>query len=252
LTGTAIQSEQRNPTTSPYDEKRKRNHGNPNGIRWADEFAATGLDKSTIGQYAEDAAEKVKATETRIKPFRKGTADKMSTLTTVSREFRLKKAGKKDSDVEYQDLVLARRDLRERSQELASLEEELRHGKSELYFWNQVHNAAGSPTKTNRTPPDFTTPVWSKHAVEDYTECLDIRGLLEKHGTKDASTGQEKRITFSGTDYGVVKMSVCVPQTLPEIYTHLNRFQVLQGKTTRMALWNDLNSMDSNVSLSRL
>ncbi|KAI8356533.1 hypothetical protein B0O80DRAFT_28243 [Mortierella sp. GBAus27b] len=229
LTGTAIQSEHRNPTTSPYDDKRKRNHGNPNRVRWADEFAATGLDKKTVGQFADDAAEKVKGIEARIKPLRKDTAAKTSELTKVSRDFRLKEAGKKDSDVEYKDLSLARRNQREGSQELASLEEDLRRERSELYFWNQVHNAAESPTKTNRTLPDFSTPVWSKHAVEDYTECLDIRELLETHGTRHPTTGREQRIAFSGTDYGIVKMSVCVPQTLPEIHTHLNRFQVLAG-----------------------
>ncbi|KAK3812952.1 MAG: hypothetical protein J3Q66DRAFT_347018 [Benniella sp.] len=78
----------------------------------------------------------------------------------------------------------------------------------------------------------MTTPDWTKHTVEDATEHLDISALLEEHGKVIELKGggsKERRIAFAGTDYGVCKMSETVPQTLDQIHSHLNRYQVLAG-----------------------
>ncbi|KAK3821278.1 MAG: hypothetical protein J3Q66DRAFT_149810 [Benniella sp.] len=78
----------------------------------------------------------------------------------------------------------------------------------------------------------MTTPDWIKYIVEGANEHLDISTLLGGHGKVndlEGGTSKERRVGFAGTDYGVCKMGVTVPQSLDQIETHLNRYQVLAG-----------------------
>lgn len=69
---------------------------------------------------------------------------------------------------------------------------------------------------------------WDRFNFENYTEKLDISAFGQNQNSL-------RQLVFSGTDYGIRKMSETVPQTLAEILVHCNRFQTLQnlqGKAT--------------------
>ncbi|KAK3816156.1 MAG: hypothetical protein J3Q66DRAFT_431801 [Benniella sp.] len=236
LTGKVLPSENRQPAMSPYEARRKINHGNPSGLKWSDEFMSSGLNIEQVEQNVDRAIASVKETEGKIKPMRKVVSTLQSRQTTLSHELRIKEKPKEpeseqiaSSIATYGDLYKSRQELRTARSNLNPMENELATSRKEKYFWNNVLKAAKSPRRgtSGNKEVDMTTPNWSKHAVEDATEHLDLSTLLEGHGKAEEGTSKERRVGLAGTDYGICKMSVTVPQTLDQVKTHLNRYQVL-------------------------
>ncbi|KAL1931510.1 hypothetical protein VTP01DRAFT_9653 [Rhizomucor pusillus] len=76
----------------------------------------------------------------------------------------------------------------------------------------------------------ITRPTLVHHACEERNDCLDL-SRLEKE-TAESS----RKFAFSGTDCGIVKMSVTVPMSLQQYRHHIelyNRFQPLSTKGGR-------------------
>jgi hypothetical protein len=65
----------------------------------------------------------------------------------------------------------------------------------------------------------MSTPSLANPRVEDNAHLIDLSGLQTS-----------SKVVFGGTDYGLATMSKTVPLTTSVIQTHLNRFQILNGK----------------------
>ncbi|KAF9343017.1 hypothetical protein BGX34_007345, partial [Mortierella sp. NVP85] len=153
LTGKVVASDNRQPAKSPYEARKKTNHGNPTGKKWDNEFAASGLSVEDVEQYAEQATANVKAMETKVKPIRTEVSTRQSRQTMVSHELRIKEKANQASEqttsssVTYGDLYQARQELRTARSELIPIEAELKTSRKESYYWNNVLKAAKSPRR---------------------------------------------------------------------------------------------------------
>ncbi|KAG0198987.1 hypothetical protein BGX31_004410, partial [Mortierella sp. GBA43] len=206
------------PVRSRYDERKKHKEGRSNAPNWAAEFQASRKSREEVRRIADDFANVVKEKETQIKSFRKDVADMLKARSEASLKV------KKKTEGGYQELRMARSNLRAKRKLLTPREKELQRLRSLSYYWNNVERAASSSARSSgRTVHTNTIPNWSHPEAEDRTQQLDISQLM--NGTSDGT----KLITFAGTDYGIRTMSETVPQTLNEIRTHLNRYSLLYG-----------------------
>ncbi|CAO3568386.1 unnamed protein product [Mortierella alpina] len=80
----------------------------------------------------------------------------------------------------------------------------------------------GSSQETaTSSAPSMTTPTPDRPTVEDSSKHLDISQLQVPAGHV---------LVWSGTDYGISKMSETVALSYAGIQNHLNQFQTLQGQ----------------------
>jgi hypothetical protein len=127
----------------------------------------------------------------------------------------------------YCFLQKARSATRELYREVALREECIRQIRQDLYYWNSIHKASKAVQRkpkaetTSNDPKAFTKVTWRHFNVEDSTDFLDISKLSLNCRKRN------RRVVFTGTDYGVCKMSVTVAQTHGEIEEHINRYNVL-------------------------
>ncbi|KAF9970938.1 hypothetical protein BGZ75_002079, partial [Mortierella antarctica] len=92
------------------------------------------------------------------------------------------------------------------------------------YIWNKLDKAAKpsqGTTTTTTSAPKITTFTWEHFAMEEDVPHSNIDSLLENHHEED------RQVVFSGTDYGLVKMSRTVPISKTRLAEHQNYFGVL-------------------------
>ncbi len=252
---------QGHPQKSQYEARKKSKLKRPRGRNWAEEFEKTHLTKEDVEVCCATFSENLKDAEVQMKAVRKDLAAKNRTRTEASQNFVADKraafaataAGISTATADtstatvpgiaafdtiteataasfvqckarYVALQCARQVVREARTFTMPKEEELRRLRYESYFWNNVLTAAKSNEKKKSTarpviPPNRTEATWTNHTIEEATEFLDVSKLI------NSDQGQ---IVFAGTDYGICKMSVTVPQTVHEIQVHLNRYAALQ------------------------
>jgi hypothetical protein len=230
------------PVRSQYDKKRKKKKGGP-WRNWKKEFADLKISKGDAEARREEVSSRIKDIEKNLKELRQQHAQQDLELTKASTEHRIaeklsKKTGANvplQSLETYQLVKETRGNVQETRMILIPLEKELHDAKREQYYWQKICNASGvdsssksekgKSSKSQKKDTDsksgsagnikMTKPTRDNPVAEDYTEALDISGLA----------GMD--ITFSGTDYGLVKMSVTVPMTPNAIEIHVNRFHAL-------------------------
>lgn len=231
------------PVRSQYDKKRKKKKGGPRR-NWKQEFADLKISKGDAEARSEEVSSRVKDLEKNLKELRQQHAQQDLKLTEVGSKHRIaeklsKKTGANvplQSLETYQLLKEARNNVQETRTILVPLEKELRDSRREQYYWQKISKASegvdsssksrkGRSSKSEKKDTSsksgstgnikMTRPTRDNPVAEDYTEALDISGLA----------GMD--ITYSGTDYGLRKMSVTVPMTPNAIEIHVNRFHAL-------------------------
>jgi hypothetical protein len=75
---------------SPYEARRKINHGNPSGLKWADEFTASGLSVDVERNVDQEIAS-VKEMEGKVRPVRKDVSTIQSRQTVDSNGQKIRK-----------------------------------------------------------------------------------------------------------------------------------------------------------------
>jgi len=98
----------------------------------------------------------------------------------------------------------------------------------EKYYWNKVHKAPvqeNPEAATSSVPVRDTIPTWENAAVEDRADKIDISQLLQN------CRGKDRQLVVGATDYGLVTMSEATAFSLPQLQSHLNQFDMLQGKS---------------------
>ncbi|KAF9947605.1 hypothetical protein BGZ72_010427 [Mortierella alpina] len=231
ITGTVVphgENRKGYPQTSIYEERKKAKIRASLGNSWREEYERSGMSTEEITARRDELAEEVQSQENALKELRKVVADKESLQSEESRALSEMKhmRGTAEEHGQYSKLRDARLVTRESRTILLPKEAELRSLRQELYFLNKLSDAAKSAGKrrTKKSdPPPLTQPQWDMFTTEDATEYLDISQLM-------STSGHERQIVFSGTDYGLCTMSETVPQTLEEIQVHINRYNLLKGK----------------------
>lgn len=209
------------PATSKYEERRKNKQ--KTYCKWREKFLASNMDREELELKTESVCSAIKREESIVVKLRKVVAMKRDAQTRVSNGLR-KGVGS------YETLCKAREELRAERKVLTPHEETLRQLRMELYHWNQMLKAAKSTEKSDLAEPSkdtiqkrqtFTTPTWSNHAAEDYTDFMDVSELSKN------TQGGQRVIVYAGTDYGICTMSQTVALTDGRIKGHINRYHVL-------------------------
>ncbi|KAG0003731.1 hypothetical protein BGZ65_001402 [Modicella reniformis] len=118
----------------------------------------------------------------------------------------------------YNELQASWEEVRKDREELNRKENDLRTLRRELYYYNKLDKAPKTPSGNTRSGQTITKtkPNWSHFTVEDDVQHLDISDLIA-----DDSADRQGRVVFSGTDYGLCKMSETVALTRRQLYEHL-------------------------------
>lgn len=231
LTGSVIK-ENRNPVYSTYERRKKATKGKPSNY-WSDAYNECGLTKAEVFEKASALADEVKAQEKVVRSKRKKVASSLQAQTDLKDALKLL-----NSDTTRSELKAAQQSLRKHREELEPLEEALRLLRSERYKYNKMHKAAvdaGGDLDFTKKEDDsagrsssskVTIPTWDLPACEDRADKTDLTDLIRN------ARGTNRIIAFGGTDYGLVTMAETVPLTLAQVETHINRFEMLQSKSS--------------------
>ncbi|KAI8356335.1 hypothetical protein B0O80DRAFT_24618 [Mortierella sp. GBAus27b] len=201
-------------------EARKKNKGGGQAKRWTVEFFSQDLNGRQVKQKAEQLSAQVEDLQKTIQGPRKklkGLQQVQSLLRRAAN--RIKVPDRFQSD-EYQQLRTQRAKVRQARVELNAKEAELRETRNQLYYYNKLDKADKSSRISTTSQVSVTAPTWDHYTMEDDTRHLDISRLL---------ADQDKEVVFSGTDYGLRKMSETVPVTKRQLNEHLNYYSVLSG-----------------------
>jgi hypothetical protein len=224
------------PQTSAYEEKKKNKLlRRSTGFDWNQELGNCNKNQRQIKRTCDKLSKKIKRLE---KSIRNGRAD-LSGLEVQRADASRKYRNNKQSRW-YENLRKTRVNLNKVRSAVMENEEMLRNSRRDYYYWNKLLEASiASNTGTAGGGGDggdggnggnggdgannnvaMTTPTWDRFNVEDATHSIDI-SLLQN------SNNEQRYLVFSGTDYGIRKMSVTVAQSQPEIQGFINRFNTL-------------------------
>ncbi|KAF9943511.1 hypothetical protein BGZ70_005852, partial [Mortierella alpina] len=212
------------PSRSMYDERTKKKRQSAK-THWRSQFLESGLTKEDMDRLALQAAREVRAKESTIKPLRQEVEVRLARQDAASWRVKRRQPGA------YSELVAARKSLREKRTGLLEEEQDLKRLRQEWYRFNKMSEAAGKMRRssitgssqgiTTSSTPTMTTPTPDRPAVEDSSKFMNISQLQVPDGHV---------LVWSGTDYGISKMSETVALSYAGIKHHLNRFQALQGQ----------------------
>jgi len=216
------------PISSTF-EKRKKAKQAGLGFDWNEEARVQALSPAQINLELDGLETEIKKLEAHDKEIRKTLRDKFTTQSAYSIEHRrlsrTDQTHQQENDMRsirkaaYRNLQAARAEVRQTQTLAEPIQASLRLMRQRRYYWNNVLRAAKDHRRPQRKkPPEPTVPTADDYKYEDLAERIDI-SQLPRH-----------RVVFAGTDPGVVKMNVTCPQTLTEMETHFNRYQLLYGR----------------------
>jgi len=256
------------PQTSAYEKRKKDKKQRYRGMSWQKEYEAIGCSKNEASGNCERLDKAIKELESDIRKHKKELEDNEEKRCAASIALKANKGDKALYNALYearQPVHKVRRKLIPLESKLRALRRELyywnkihdaaksAHARSkgkgekeeddeedeeeedeeeeeEKEEREKVKGKGKGKMKVededgqDNTATNPTSATWDSFNVEDNTERLDIRDMT-------ANLSNQRQIVFAGTDYGIRKMSETVAQTLDELRVHLNRFQVLAGKT---------------------
>jgi ribonuclease BN (tRNA processing enzyme) len=215
------------PVISEYESRKKDKKKKKSRWNWNEEFKSTGMRIDEVEKIADSVAASIEKEKPELAKLRRKLSQlRMTQLEACHINIRV------NTKESYQVLREARQNVRDIRGKLLPKENILRDLRQESYYWNNIlkygksskeKRSNSNESKNIKSGTNITKATWSHHSVEDATETLDITKLIN-------SRGKRKQVVFSGTDYGICKMSQTVPLTFSEIEEHVNRYKVL-GKT---------------------
>ncbi|KAI8351002.1 hypothetical protein B0O80DRAFT_120237 [Mortierella sp. GBAus27b] len=218
------------PVESQYEARKKNKKARPAMFNWGEEATLRGMDKEEISHTLDAVDGRITELEAKVAPLRKELSRRETAQTSAADHHRSVSSEVKTTAVRkeaYHGLQEARNAVRNCREDLMPLNAEIRHLRRERYYWNNVLKACedGRKPHLKQKTIEMTTPTVDNFNVEDSVECIDISRL------------PKNKIVFAGTDPGVKKMNVTCAQTLQEIRTHINRYQVLFRKSRKRCKW---------------
>ncbi|CAO3564588.1 unnamed protein product [Mortierella alpina] len=110
------------------------------------------------------------------------------------------------------------------------MERDLDRVRKEYYTWNKLEQIGKSSQDVclSSHTAQLTTPTWLCPAVEDDVDHMDIETIMKE------SRESNRAVVFSGTDYGVVKMSETVPVTQQRLEDHFQYFKKAHDPTVEV------------------
>ncbi|KAF9938598.1 hypothetical protein BGZ70_006515, partial [Mortierella alpina] len=101
------------------------------------------------------------------------------------------------------------------------MERDLDQVRKQYYMWNKLEQLGKSSQDVclSNYATQMTTPTWQYPTVEDDVDHMNIETIMKE------AQESNRAVVFSGTDYGVVKMSETVPVTQQRLEDHLQYFK---------------------------
>ncbi|KAF9992781.1 hypothetical protein BGZ65_011808, partial [Modicella reniformis] len=211
------------PVVSQLEQRRKKRVGGSVRNKWTLAFFAQDLNAGQVKAKAEELSVRVKEAQDDIQGPRRVKRTKQAAQTLLRRTAnRIKGPDRFKSDA-YNQLLVAREDVRKHHEVLDPKENNLRELRRQLYYYNKLDKADKTPVETTRSDQTVnrTTPDWAHFTVEDDVRQLDISKLTAN------SKSKQGMIVFSGTDYGLCKMSETVALPRWQLEEHMNYYSVL-------------------------
>ncbi|KAF9559818.1 hypothetical protein EC968_006475 [Mortierella alpina] len=153
--------------------------------------------------------------EKEVKALKRVLTARRINRTLVRRELNLHKG----DTAKYRALVDARKEVRAALSALSPKLKQLRYAQQQWYYWNKLDKtrSMGTESSTSTSTSTSTTkkqmiPTWDHYTVEDDLEHTDLSNL-----TADT----EHRTVYSGTDYGLCKMSETIALTQSQLDAHM-------------------------------
>ncbi|KAG0246074.1 hypothetical protein BGX31_004728 [Mortierella sp. GBA43] len=213
------------PVTSEFENKRK-DKKKRRGRDWKQEFQGLGISIVEAESNLETVSRQATENEKIVKTLRHDLSLLERDLSQVNKAHsdaeKLSKSTSQGMSLKdyptYSQVKDARAPVQELRSKLIPAEADLKDSRRARYFWEKVCTAArkeGTISTRNNEGVKMTRPSGDRPVAEDNVETIDLSGLANR------------RMTYSGTDYGLKKMSVTVPMSHNAIITHLNRFHAL-------------------------
>ncbi|KAG0327459.1 hypothetical protein BG004_002774, partial [Podila humilis] len=229
------------PATSAYEAARKKRapHKQP---EWLSEMLQQGWTQEGLVQRAELADAHLEAIEKKLAQLKRQWSSLDKERAELALEHRQlqrvrmalgEKLGKASQEHEkYRELQAARVVIRKITPHMLNLEMEVTSLKQESYRYHKASREFGkqsvkSKDKGKAKMADLpakkfrTSPSWDHVYSEDSPAHIDPSQLLQ-------GIDEEHRVVFSGTDYGLKKMSVSVPVSIEKFRALENRYWFLQ------------------------
>ncbi|KAF9951883.1 hypothetical protein BGZ72_006681 [Mortierella alpina] len=183
------------------------------------------MDKKAIGDKAEDFKNQKKQLEARVKDPRKRLGILRAAQTIARRD-----SNRTGTKVAYIALQEARRAVRNAREEIKPMERDLARVRKEYYLWNKLEQLGMSSQDVHlsSSTAQMTTPTWQHPTVEDDVDHMNIEIIMKE------SQESNRAVVYSGTDYGVVKMSETVPVTQQRLEDHLQYFKRANDPTVEV------------------
>ncbi|KAK3825947.1 MAG: hypothetical protein J3Q66DRAFT_396864 [Benniella sp.] len=201
---------------------------NPGTLRLQEDLVTSFDSQEEIERKVNAAKVALQETENAINPLQQAQTDQEEMVSVTPRGYRvLQKARKMQQQPEqrgpekkkeaYEALMRARATLRKTREQLAPLDEKA-EGRT-----MPLNELAGRPQPITCSQHP---PTWGHYCAEDRVEKMDIGKLLKN------TDGH--RAGLSGSDYGAVKTSVTVPQTLDTIQWHIDLYKQASVRERRL------------------
>ncbi|KAG0210759.1 hypothetical protein BGX31_001832, partial [Mortierella sp. GBA43] len=234
------------PVESQIEKRKKKKVGGGQAKRWTNEFFSQDLNATQVKRKAEQLSVQVEDLQKVIQGPRNKVKKLQQAQTSLRRAVnRIKVPNRFQSDA-YHQLQALRDEVRQARVDLNVKEDELRGLRKQLYYYNKLDKADKNGSKTSRSGPAPTTvPNWSHFSVEDDVQHLDISALL---------ADKKNEVVFSGTDYGLRKMSETVSVTSKQLTEHFNYYSVLseaQSSTSNHPTTSS-STQDAKANVSRV
>lgn len=214
------------PVVSQLDlRKEKRKKGGSHTNKWTAEFFAQDLSAAQVKEKAAELSTAVKSAQEDIKDPRKGMKSLEQTETLLRQAANRVKPPERFRTDAYKRLQAKRVEVRSALVELNQKEEELRMLRKQLYYYNKLDKADKTPKDASGSQVNRTTPNWDHYTVEDDVQHLDISELI--------TNSDKGTVVFSGTDYGICKMSETVALSMKQVAEHLSYYYAMSGKSFR-------------------
>ncbi|KAK3828311.1 MAG: hypothetical protein J3Q66DRAFT_306632 [Benniella sp.] len=234
------------PFNSKMDERTKDRRGSHIN-KWIQTFVSEGLTTDQVesgARAANSAIIKQEATVDLLRKERVDTEDQQRRAARIVSVQRHEQAPSEMQHASYMNLVQARHRNRMVARSLLPEEIKLEQLKEQRYACNKLVQAgkaieastseqSSAQKRLDRTTTQrsyttrLTTPSWEKKPTEELVQNLDITVLCQQ-----AEPWSERKITFSGSDYGLITMSETVPVSVQRVHAHLTGYEKLINPST--------------------
>ncbi|KAF9106577.1 hypothetical protein BGX27_009105, partial [Mortierella sp. AM989] len=213
------------PIRSQLETRKKKERGKSRMNPWVSQLAELGMTKDEVKSMADSTANEIKEVLENLAIPRKERSRKREAQKSARHHHNQNKSAES-----YDKLRKARLEARDAQRDIIPQEAYLKKLRQHSYAWNKLSTVSLSSSSSGNNPavPILTTPTWDHPTVEDDVKHMDLSVL------QTSCMDTPKTLVFSGSDYGIRKMSQTVALSQNTIFEHLNYYHALSDSTVEI------------------